>query len=44
LPGGTLYAHLDGEPVGALPLRFRVVPDALTLLVPPTAPTSGRSA
>ena len=34
LPGGTLYAQLDGEPVGALPLRFRVVPDALTLLIP----------
>jgi diacylglycerol kinase (ATP) len=44
LAGGTLYAHLDGEPVGALPLRFRVVPDALTLLVPPAPPTSGRSA
>jgi diacylglycerol kinase (ATP) len=40
LPGGTLYAQLDGEPVGALPLRFRVVPDALTLLVPATSPLS----
>jgi diacylglycerol kinase (ATP) len=44
LAGGTLYAQLDGEPVGALPLRFRVVPDALTLLVPPAPPTSGHSA
>jgi YegS/Rv2252/BmrU family lipid kinase len=43
LPGGTLYAQLDGEPVGALPLRFRVVPDALTLLVPPAPPASGHS-
>jgi diacylglycerol kinase family enzyme len=43
LAGGTLYAQLDGEPVGALPLRFRVVPDALTLLVPPAPPTSGHS-
>jgi len=34
LAGGTLYAQVDGEPVGALPLRFRIVPDALTLLVP----------
>lgn len=37
LAGGTLYAQLDGEPVGALPLRFRIVPDALTLLVPPSS-------
>ncbi|MGB6431475.1 MAG: diacylglycerol kinase family protein [Candidatus Acidiferrales bacterium] len=37
LPGGTLYAQLDGEPVGALPLRFRIVPDALTLMVPSSA-------
>jgi diacylglycerol kinase (ATP) len=37
VPGGTLYAQIDGEPVGALPLRFRVVPDALTLMVPPSS-------
>jgi YegS/Rv2252/BmrU family lipid kinase len=37
LPGGTLYAQLDGEPISALPLRFRIVPDALTLLVPPAS-------
>jgi YegS/Rv2252/BmrU family lipid kinase len=45
LPGGSLYAHLDGEPVGALPLRFRVVPDALTLMIPPAASgaTAGKS-
>ena len=43
LPGGTLYAHLDGEPVGALPLRFRVVQDALTLLVPPASPAAGHT-
>jgi YegS/Rv2252/BmrU family lipid kinase len=29
-----VYAHVDGEPVGALPLSFRVVPDALSLLTP----------
>jgi len=37
LPGGTLYAHVDGEAVGALPLRFHIIPDALTLLVPPSS-------
>ncbi len=34
LPGGELYAHVDGEPVGALPLRFYIEPNALTLLLP----------
>ena len=29
-----VYAQVDGEPVGALPVQFRVVPDALTLVVP----------
>jgi diacylglycerol kinase (ATP) len=38
LVGGALFAQVDGEPVGALPLRFRVVPDALTLLVPNFSP------
>jgi YegS/Rv2252/BmrU family lipid kinase len=42
LPGGTLFAQVDGEPLGALPLRFRIVPDALTLLVPPSSPTAKR--
>jgi diacylglycerol kinase family enzyme len=28
---------VDGEPVGTLPLHFRIVPDALTLVVPATA-------
>ena len=32
--GETVYAQVDGEPVGTLPLHFRVVPDALTLVVP----------
>jgi diacylglycerol kinase (ATP) len=43
LPGGALFAQLDGEPVGALPLRFRVVPDALTLLVPSSSALAKRS-
>jgi diacylglycerol kinase (ATP) len=32
--GNTVYAQVDGEPIGTLPLHFRVVPDALTLVVP----------
>ena len=35
--GQTVYAQVDGEPVGTLPLHFRVVPDALTLVVPTPA-------
>lgn len=30
------YAQVDGEPIGTLPVEFRIVPDALTLVVPPT--------
>jgi len=29
-----VYAQVDGEPVGRLPMEFRIVPDALTLVVP----------
>jgi diacylglycerol kinase (ATP) len=32
--GSTVFAQVDGEPVGALPLQFHVVPDALTLVLP----------
>ena len=32
-----LMAEADGEPLGGLPVRMEVVPDALTLLVPPGA-------
>ena len=28
------FAQVDGEPVGPLPLVFRVVPDALSLVTP----------
>jgi diacylglycerol kinase (ATP) len=31
-----VYAQVDGEPLGRLPVEFRVVPDALTLVVPET--------
>jgi YegS/Rv2252/BmrU family lipid kinase len=32
--GSMLYAQVDGEPIGRLPVDFRIVPDALTLVVP----------
>lgn len=32
--GRKVYAQVDGEPAGKLPLQFRIVPDALTLVVP----------
>lgn len=32
--GGTVYAQVDGEPIGALPMVFRIVPDAISLLIP----------
>jgi diacylglycerol kinase (ATP) len=38
-----VFAQVDGEPIGALPLRFRIVPDALSLVTPAAlnmAPTS----
>lgn len=31
---GPVYAQVDGEPLGRLPVEFRIVPRALTLLVP----------
>ena len=30
----TVYAHVDGEPIGQLPLTFRIVPDALSIVIP----------
>jgi diacylglycerol kinase (ATP) len=30
----TVWAQVDGEPIGPLPLRFRIVPDALSLVTP----------
>lgn len=37
----TVFAQLDGEPFGALPLDFELVPDALTLVIPASAPPPG---
>jgi diacylglycerol kinase (ATP) len=48
-PGGqTVYVQVDGEFAGKLPAEIRIVPDALTLMVPPDyiargAANSGRS-
>lgn len=30
----TIYAQADGEPIGALPIAFRVVPDAISIVTP----------
>jgi diacylglycerol kinase family enzyme len=35
-PGITIHFELDGELVGTLPATLEIVPDALTLLVPPS--------
>ncbi|HVB56112.1 MAG TPA: diacylglycerol kinase family protein [Candidatus Acidoferrales bacterium] len=29
-----VYAQVDGEPIGAAPVSFRIVPDALSLVIP----------
>ena len=34
--GSPAYVQVDGEFAGHLPAEIRIVPDALTLLVPPT--------
>lgn len=34
LDDAAVYAQVDGEPSGRLPLEFRIVPEALTLVVP----------
>jgi diacylglycerol kinase (ATP) len=36
IDGKTVYAQIDGEPFGELPMEFRIMPDALTLAVPET--------
>jgi YegS/Rv2252/BmrU family lipid kinase len=41
-----VYAQVDGEPLGRLPVEFRIVPRAITLMVPQPLPknaASGRS-
>ena len=33
-PGEEVWAQVDGEPIGRLPVEFKIVPDALTLVLP----------
>jgi diacylglycerol kinase (ATP) len=35
--GEDVWAQVDGEPIGKLPVEFRIVPNALTLVVPSTS-------
>lgn len=37
IAGERVYAQVDGEGIGTLPVEFRIVPDALTLVVPQSA-------
>ena len=37
LEGERVFAQVDGEPIGELPIEFRIVPDALTLVFPDSA-------
>lgn len=37
LHGQPVHAHVDGEPLGRLPVEFKIVPGALRLLLPETA-------
>ena len=34
-----VFAQVDGEPIGAAPISFRIVPDALSLVIPAPAKT-----
>jgi diacylglycerol kinase (ATP) len=40
----TVWAQVDGEPIGALPLKFSIVPDALSLVTPATLRTNSPAA
>lgn len=41
-PGTRIYVETDGEPAGILPVEFRIVPDALTLVAPEDETQAGR--
>jgi diacylglycerol kinase family enzyme len=43
LNGNPVHAQVDGEPLGRLPVEFKIVPGALKLLVPEVASMNGRS-
>src|ERR1700726_755068 len=42
LDSNPVYAQIDGEPLARLPVEFKIVPDALKLLVPRTSPVASR--
>lgn len=42
LTNAPTYMQVDGEPLGCLPVEFRIVPDALTLAVPASLPAASR--
>jgi diacylglycerol kinase (ATP) len=46
LDAKPVYAQIDGEPLVRLPVEFKIIPQALKLLVPPngTAPKLGKGA
>jgi diacylglycerol kinase (ATP) len=43
LNGNPVHAQVDGEPLGRLPVEFKIVPAALRILVPEVASMNGRS-
>jgi YegS/Rv2252/BmrU family lipid kinase len=43
LHGKPVHAQVDGEPLGRLPVEFKIVPGALKLLVPEVAGMNGRN-
>ncbi|HTC67623.1 MAG TPA: diacylglycerol kinase family protein [Candidatus Acidoferrum sp.] len=43
LHGNSVHAQVDGEPLGQLPVEFKIVPGALKVLVPEIAGINGRS-
>jgi diacylglycerol kinase family enzyme len=42
-PDARIYVQIDGEFAGRLPAEIRIVPDALTLLIPPEYSRAARS-
>ena len=42
LNGNPVHAQVDGEPLGRLPVEFKIVPGALKILVPEVASMNGR--
>jgi diacylglycerol kinase family enzyme len=43
LDDNPVHAQVDGEPLGRLPVEFKIVPGALKILVPAVASKNGLS-